>query len=694
MYDEIIELIKKEEFKIAEQKLNEILNNEALSNENQAKAHYLIGYINTIFRNKDKNEYVAKSNLLDNIRSDYSNPKAYVLYSNIEKDKNIAINYLEDGLKRFNNHPMLLENLFKLVDDIDKKKILNQIDTSGLVDYDLFTVILEYLIEKENWNNVKKCSEKLLESYELSPYARNYIELVEVYSNILGESEYNSDLIISKLQRIIKTDLDNDLKYSPYIAIVYEYIKKEALEAANAYFDKIPINNQIEDLWDGPWALINIDFSRVYKKMFDQFIITYKKDITRRNKAKILYILYLYSPSEVYGIYRYNKKDLLTLSNSFKNSEFNMHIAIALYYMKIHFSMYDEAFEVYLNILQNVNNFKGYTISSAELFEKANNDLLIKMSERTKEFMNESNIYIKYHEELKEFIKDLVEILFERKLFKEIITLIDNIPINILNKLGIAFDVAYSYAELGQNNTALKIYEKILSTNPNDSSSLNNVSLLYEDLGNFNKAFEYIKKAKEIKEDNINRNNFERIKNKLDKSNQEKREKENLKIQSICRNLNLDKMEEIGYDKNLKDKLNKISDNELKQILLRDLKECAYSVLLEQNKSAIVISGSIIEAILIYKIKIEGTEEYDLIGLRNRKKTCVKSIDSMILDELLYVANKLEILSDTNYYLSHFSREYRNVIHPNKEIRNEMEINKENANLMWKILKEIIYELL
>lgn len=123
-------------------------------------------------------------------------------------------------------------------------------------------------------------------------------------------------------------------------------------------------------------------------------------------------------------------------------------------------------------------------------------------------------------------------------------------------------------------------------------------------------------------------------------------------------------MEEIGYDKNLKDKLNKISDNELKQILLRDLKECAYSVLLEQNKSAIVISGSIIEAILIYKIKIEGTEEYDLIGLRNRKKTCVKSIDSMILDELLYVANKLEILSDTNYYLSHFSREYRNVIHP------------------------------
>lgn len=694
MYNEIIELIKKEEFKIAEQKLNEILNNKDLSNEKQAKVHYLIGYINTIFENKDKNEYVAKRNLLENIKSDYSEPEAYVLYSKIEKDKNIAINYLEDGLKKFNNYPKLLETLFELVEDSDKEKILEQIDETDLVDYDLYRVIIEYLIEKENWDNVKRYSKKLLENYNLSPYARNYVELVEVYSNILGESKYDSNLMISKLQRIIKADLDNDLKYSPYIAIVYEYIKMEDLDGANIYFDRIPINNKIEDLFDGPWALIIIDFSKVYKKMFEKFINIYKKDTYRRNKAKILYILYLYSPSEIYGIYRYNKRDVSTLENSYKKLDFNMYIEIALYYMKIHFAMYSEAFEVYLNILQNVNNFKGYTISSAELLEKANNELLIKMSEKTKEFLKESDIYIKYHEEFKEFIKDLVEILFERKLFKEIIELIDNIPISILNELNIAFDVAYSYAEVQQNDKALKIYESILSIDPNNSSCLNNISLLYEELEDFNKAFENIKKAKEIKEDDINKRNYERIKNKLDKSKLEKREKDNIKIQSVCKNLTIDKMEEIGYDSNLKERLNKISDIELKEILLRDLKECAYSILLEQNKSAIVISGSIIEAILIYKIKSEGIEEYDLIGLRNRKNSCVKSIDSMILDELLYVANKLRVLSDTNYYLSHFSREYRNVIHPNKEIRNKMEINKENSNLMWKILKEIIYELL
>ena len=260
--------------------------------------------------------------------------------------------------------------------------------------------------------------------------------------------------------------------------------------------------------------------------------------------------------------------------------------------------------------------------------------------------------------------------------------------------MNIAFELAYSYAEVQPNDKALKIYENILSIDPNNSSCLNNISLLYEELGDLDKAFENIKRAKQIEDNDINNRNYERIKSKLDKSRLEKREKENIKIQSICKNLNLDKLEEIGYDKDLQEKLNKISDVELKEILLRDLKECAYSVLLEQNKSAIIISGSIIEAILIYKIKSEGIEEYDLIGLRNRKKTCVKSIDSMVLDELLYVANKLKLLSDTNYYLSHFSREYRNVIHPNKEIRNKMEINKENANLMWKILKEIIYELL
>ena len=694
MYDEIVKLIKKEEFKIAEQKLNDVLNIKDLSDAEQAKVHFLIGYINTIYENKDKNEYIAKKNLLDNIKSDYSEPEAYLLYSKIEKDTNISINYLEDGLKKFNNHPKLLENLFGLVEDFDKEKILRQIDESNLVDYDLFMVIIEYLVAKEKWANVKKYSKKLLEHYRLSTYAQNYIELLEVYSNILGESEYDSDLIICKLQRIIKTDLDNDLNYSPYIAIVYEYIKKGDIDSANIYFDKIPINNKIEDFFEGPWSLITVDFSKVYKKIFDKFIITYKRDTTRRNKSKILYILYLYSPSEIYGIYRYNKNDLLTLSKIYKNLEFNMHIAIALYYMKLHFDMYDEAFETYFNILQNVSNFKGYTISSDELFEKASNELLIKMSERTKEFLNESEIYIIYHEELKEFIKDLVEKLFEKNLFKEIIKLIDYIPISILNKLNIAFELAYSYAEVQPNDKALKIYENILSIDPNNSSCLNNISLLYEELGDLDKAFENIKRAKQIEDNDINNRNYERIKSKLDKSRLEKREKENIKIQSICKNLNLDKLEEIGYDKDLQEKLNKISDVELKEILLRDLKECAYSVLLEQNKSAIIISGSIIEAILIYKIKSEGIEEYDLIGLRNRKKTCVKSIDSMVLDELLYVANKLKLLSDTNYYLSHFSREYRNVIHPNKEIRNKMEINKENANLMWKILKEIIYELL
>ena len=98
MYDEIVKLIKKEEFKIAEQKLNDVLNIKDLSDEEQAKVHFLIGYINTIYENKDKNEYIAKKNLLENIKSDYSEPEAYLLYSKIEKDTNISINYLEDGL--------------------------------------------------------------------------------------------------------------------------------------------------------------------------------------------------------------------------------------------------------------------------------------------------------------------------------------------------------------------------------------------------------------------------------------------------------------------------------------------------------------------------------------------------------------------------------------------------------------------
>jgi len=472
------------------------------------------------------------------------------------------------------------------------------------------------------------------------------------------------------------------------------YVIAGELKKANLYFDKISLNNSINDFNDGLNTIVDIDLFYIYKKIFDEIFKVYKTDIYRRNKAKALYILYLYKPSEFFSIYRYSKKDMETLEKYFNNYEFNIEVAVALYRMKLHFNMNIGAYEILIKILLKENKIENDFLEICDLFENISREDLVIINNNVIDLLKSGEIILEYNKNLQKFIDELICNLYQFKLYDRVIQLCNNIDERILRDLERNFEIAYSYAEMDEKEKALRLYEHILLKEPNNSSVLNNISIIYEKLGYLEEAFKHIKKANEIEKDDIHTNNYDRISKKLEDKAIIEKSNEDKKIQDVCKNLSSENLENIGYNIILQKKLNNITDEELKKILIRDLKECAYSVLLGQNKSAIILSGSIIEALLIYKIKNIGIEEYDLIGLRNRKSKCIKTIDKMILDELLYVANKLKILSDTNYYLSHFSREYRNVIHPNKEIRGKMEISAENASLMWKILKEIIFELL
>ena len=109
MLDAIIELIEKEEFATAEIALKEHL--KADDKKIQAYAEYLMGYINTCWQNKEKNEKKARRYLLYNLNSDFPHPNAYNLYAQLEEDKNIVEKYLIQGLNKFKNHPQLLKTV-------------------------------------------------------------------------------------------------------------------------------------------------------------------------------------------------------------------------------------------------------------------------------------------------------------------------------------------------------------------------------------------------------------------------------------------------------------------------------------------------------------------------------------------------------------------------------------------------------
>ena len=209
----------------------------------------------------------------------------------------------------------------------------------------------------------------------------------------------------------------------------------------------------------------------------------------------------------------------------------------------------------------------------------------------------------------------------------------------------------------------------------------------YEHKENYYEALALFEKARSLDPaDKIYSNNVLRMQKII-------RQQMGRELFEIADSISADSIEEIGYNIRINQRILTIQDEGLRKILLRDLKECAIAVVAGQDKMATIMCGSIIEALLMQKIRERSIDKYDISQISKSKHATSYPIVEMGLNELLFVADQEKILDKNSYHLGHYIRDYRNIVHPAKEKRMSEDVNHENVLTMWAVLKRLLEEL-
>ncbi|GEM_PF-1804735 len=131
-----------------------------------------------------------------------------------------------------------------------------------------------------------------------------------------------------------------------------------------------------------------------------------------------------------------------------------------------------------------------------------------------------------------------------------------------------------------------------------------------------------------------------------------------------------------------------INNTELKTILDRDYVEIQRSIIVGNWKSAIILSGGSIEAILLdLLVEDEG------VARGSAKAPKEQDLNKWVLNDLIEVAVDTEQVGTEIARLSHSVREYRNLIHPGLELRGTLRVQPEEARIALDVVNILVRDL-
>ena len=369
--------------------------------------------------------------------SDHPHPYAYYLFARVEEDKNVALNYLRIGVSKYPKNPNILKELLWL--SPDKETAIQLIDSSEPTDPSLLGQVINYFIEIHQWERIQPYLKTLSERKELNNWEKEFLGLLNGFSLIFRTIPDDNEA--ERIFRdVISLDKDNDLAYAHYLGLIYSCILQGKKEEATSWFDRLPVNNTIHDFFDGPRPFgFTVILEKEYSVIIEALRNILSQDNDRKLKADVLYALYLYNPSEDYGMYRYKKSDAVLLSRFLKNS-FNTHVACALYHMRYHFKQYKEAYKVLLDFIINYKSW-GEEIYSLP-FEYAKEEDLINIANYTVECLKNDDFNIALF--VDELFSELIKNLHRHKLYAKIKEISDYIPNSMIINSDCLFECAFA----------------------------------------------------------------------------------------------------------------------------------------------------------------------------------------------------------------------------------------------------------
>ena len=140
-----------------------------------------------------------------------------------------------------------------------------------------------------------------------------------------------------------------------------------------------------------------------------------------------------------------------------------------------------------------------------------------------------------------------------------------------------------------------------------------------------------------------------------------------------------------------------VKDDKMKLILTNRWDECIKCIQANAPLSALVMTGGLLEAILLAIIN-SNTDKSKIFKAKfapsDKKTLKVYPLQEWTLRNYIDVAHELNWISQSTKDVGEVLRDYRNYIHPYKEFSHGIKLTKDDVELFWQISKSIINQLL